>query len=351
MTRHSRYAAGTLGAALLAHDNDYRLDADLLASGLRPAPHCTVVVSYYEASRTVLACVDHLLQAVAVLSSAAPAAAVQIVIVDDGSVAAPAATALQRHLTAGQVEIVTSPRNGGRASARNKGLQAAEHPVVLFVDADVLVHPQTLVDHLRIHGALAARRPITTSLFRFCDDGGWPGLAANPRRFDGEPNDFRLDCRYRPNYIGGERDRAFVGHRFRPLADTHNLRAWPRTGFLGPWTIANMVLGGLFACDRNLARSCEGFDAINGAYGFVETTLVTKLIATASCPVVPLAARFSLHIDDRTVAIPRDQRDELYRAAHSRFFDAYLHQPADLGREQIPDLVDDLRQRSSCIDE
>lgn len=266
MTPPPRYPAGTLGAALLAHDNDYRLDADMLAGGLGPAPRCTVVIPYYEASRTVAECVEHLLQATAVLRAAAPAAAVQIVVVDDGSVDAPAAACLQRYVSAGLVEVLTSGRNGGRANARNEGLQAADHSIVVFVDADVLVHPQTLVDHMRVHGALAARRPITAGLFRF---------------------------------------------------------------FLGPWTIANMVLGGLFACDRDLARSCDGFDAINGPYGFVETTLVTKLIARTGCPVVPLAARFSLHIDDRTVAIPRARRDELYREAHRRFFGAYLHRRAD----------------------
>jgi glycosyltransferase involved in cell wall biosynthesis len=325
MTARPHYPSGSLGAALLAHDNDYRLDADLPISDLGLMPRCTVVVPYYEASRTVTACVDHLLAAVANLRNATPDAAVQIIVVDDGSVRAPAAARLQRYVSTGRVQLATSARNGGRASARNIGLEKAEHPIVVFVDADVLVHPQTLVDHLRVHNALGPRSPITVGLFCFCDDSAWPGLATDPNRFDRGSNDFRLDCWYQPSYVGCDDDSAFVGQRFRPLAQTDGLRSWPRTGFLGPWTIANMVLGGLFACNRDLARFCGGFEAINGPYGFVETTLVAKLIAIMGCPVVPLTAKFALHIEDRTVAIPRDQRDQLYQAAHHRFFGAFLH--------------------------
>lgn len=328
MTARPRYRPGTLGAALLAHDNDYLSDAEMSTRGPRSVPRCTVVVSYYEAARTIAACVDHLLAAVAVLHAARLGAAVQILVVDDGSVRAPAAATLQRYVSAGRIQLVTSAANGGRASARNVGLQAAVHPIVMFVDADVLVHPQTLADHLRIQDSLGPRRPITTGLFCFCDDGDWPGLATDPQRFNGEPNDFRLDCCYQPSYVGCNDDHAFVGRHFRPLAQTNGLRSWPRTGFLGPWTIANMVLGGLFACDRDLARSCGGFEALNGPYGFVETTLVTKLIATIGCPVVPLTARFALHIEDRAVAIPRHQRDQLLQDAHRHFFGDFLHRPA-----------------------
>jgi hypothetical protein len=329
MTALRIYPVGTLGAALLAHDNEYRLDADLRARGIGEASCCTVAVPYYEASRTAAACVDHLVEAIAILGAAEPNAVVQIIVVDDGSTVAPAAILLAHHVRDGTVEVMTTPHNSGRASARNLGLQAAEHPIVMFVDADVLVHPHTLVDHLRVHASLAPRRPITAGLFGFCDDRGWPALATDARRFDGAANDFRLECRYRSSYIGCDEDRAFVGRRFRPLAQTDHLRRWPPGGFLGPWTIANMVLGGLFACDRDLARSCGGFEGLVGSYGFVETTLVAKLIAMWGCPVVPVTASFSLHVEDRMVAIPRDQRDALYREAHRRFFETYLHRRLD----------------------
>jgi glycosyl transferase family 2 len=329
MTVSRVYPDGTLGAALLAHDNEYRVDADVLARGVGATSCCTVVVPYYEASRTAAACVDHLVEAIAILGAAEPNAVVQIIVVDDGSIVVPAAGLLADQVLAGTVEVVTTRHNGGRASARNVGLQAADHPVVIFVDADVLVHPQTLVDHLRVHASLAPRRPITAGLFGFCDDSGWPALATDPHRFRVELNDFRLECRYRSSYIGCDDDRAFVGRRFRPLAQTNHLRRWPPGGFLGPWTIANMVLGGLFTCAGDLARSCGGFEGLIGSYGFVETTLVTKLIAMWGCPVVPVTASFSLHVDDRTVAIPRDQRDALYREAHRRFFGTFLHRPLD----------------------
>jgi GT2 family glycosyltransferase len=52
--------------------------------------------------------------------------------------------ALQRSSEAHAVEVVTDPRNCGPAAARNAGVARTDGDIVVFVDADVEVHPDAL---------------------------------------------------------------------------------------------------------------------------------------------------------------------------------------------------------------
>ena len=84
------------------------------------------------------------------LTAAATAcdADVQIVVADDGSIDDTAAVA-----AAGGAKVVSLGTSRGRSSARNAGLQVATGDVVVFIDSDVLVEPDFLAEHLRLHAA------------------------------------------------------------------------------------------------------------------------------------------------------------------------------------------------------
>jgi len=78
----------------------------------------------------------------------------ECIVVDDASTDASGAVAL-RH----GASVVTLARNGGPAQARNAGAQRAGGEILLFLDADVCVHPETLAGvaaHFRVHPAADA---------------------------------------------------------------------------------------------------------------------------------------------------------------------------------------------------
>ena len=82
-------------------------------------------------------------RAVAALESALRAGH-ELILVDD---ATPGGLSLE---IPGGARILRRPVNGGPGAARNDGVRAARHPIVVFVDADVVVRADT-VDRLATH--------------------------------------------------------------------------------------------------------------------------------------------------------------------------------------------------------
>ena len=308
------YASDTLGAALLAHNNDY---GDTIAHPDRYTPTVSIAIPYFEAAATIDRCLRCIADAVTLAEEKNPPQwRAQIIVVDDGSSSAPARSAIPKSLSK-RCELVELSANAGRAAARNAGLAASRHDVVLFCDADVFVAPDAIRRHLAIHShsRAADRTAITAGMMHFAN---WadPSRPATP--------DFRLDCIYDQAWIGCKEDLRFVGRRFRTLEETAYWRQWPSNGWLGPWTIANMVLGGFFGVDRASAMAAGGFEAPFRPYGFVETTLIAKLLAHHHAFVIPVDGPSAVHVYVEGVALPTAKRDELFRVAHARFFREFL---------------------------
>lgn len=79
----------------------------------------------------------------------------ECILVDDASTDGQTARVAQNH----GARLIQLPEQGGPANARNLGVEAASGDLVFFVDADVLVHPETLgvgVSVLEAHPQAAA---------------------------------------------------------------------------------------------------------------------------------------------------------------------------------------------------
>ncbi|MEM7721270.1 MAG: glycosyltransferase family 2 protein [Pseudomonadota bacterium] len=93
----------------------------------RPCPDVTAIVPAFNAERFLAACLSGLFSA-----GFSPD---DIIVVDDGSTDATTDIAAQH-----QVRLIAQSEQIGAAAARNAGARAAATPIILFVDADVVVH-------------------------------------------------------------------------------------------------------------------------------------------------------------------------------------------------------------------
>jgi GT2 family glycosyltransferase len=115
---------------------------------LASAPELSVIVPVRNGARTLRGCLEALL--------ASEGVRFEVVVVDDASTDASREVASQF-----PVSLVRLPFRGGAATARNKGAERARAPILVFVDADVLVAPDTL---RRIHENFQGR-PNLSALF------------------------------------------------------------------------------------------------------------------------------------------------------------------------------------------
>ncbi len=108
-------------------------------------PPVSIIVPAYNEGRVIVAALESLLRL--------DYPRFEIIVVDDGSTddTLAAASRLAGEYANCRVRVVTK-RNGGKASALNAGLAMAEHPIVLCMDADSRLEPQTIraaVPHFR----------------------------------------------------------------------------------------------------------------------------------------------------------------------------------------------------------
>lgn len=113
-----------------------------------PAPTISVVVPAFNAPAYLTRCLD------ALARSSLP---FELIVVDDASTD-PAAVAVMQRAGAGYLRM---ERNGGPAVARNAGARRASGDLVVFIDSDVIVQPDTLEKLARVF----AEEPDVTACF------------------------------------------------------------------------------------------------------------------------------------------------------------------------------------------
>ncbi len=113
----------------------------------------SVIVPAWNAGADLAACLK------SIIDSMPPGG--EVIAADDGSTDDTVAIA-----TSCGVKVLTGRQQQGAAAARNRGVEAAQGAILVFLDADVEVHPETIA---RLVGSLEAERDLA-ALFGSDDD-------------------------------------------------------------------------------------------------------------------------------------------------------------------------------------
>lgn len=247
----------------------------------------SIIIPSWNSEHTLAACVASIVQASAVLK---PQCQVEIIVVDDESRLA--ASDVLRGLVEADVQIVRVA-HGGQSLASNAGAQRAVGELLVFCDSDMLLNPWALSD-LR---SAAAYRPDALC-FGFRENVPPTDRRVDPAFFRTGPGlvstlHLRNDDRFTFNtYIPGVPMHLFAATRqLRDLTGFRHLRPPGRSA----WWLARMAYGCLLACSRARFLRMGGFDGRFAIWGFNDTELATRWIASGGV-LLPVFSANGLHV-------------------------------------------------------
>lgn len=308
---------------LESHDNDYGFDAVEILSREKTVetyPGVSVVIPYYETGKIFERCLHFLENAI----EAYPGK-VDVIVVDDGSLKRP----LGKYSNSEKwLKCVVLPHNQGRTAARNEGLAHSNSEIILFMDSDILVDDQIILNHAKLQVAATKnkKKAICVSFFEFTNLADKRIYSESILSKDLRLNDFRIACTYGPTWIGCEEDKKYIGQHIKLIQETDGLRLWK--GQYKAWMLPNMVLGGAFSVDRSEILAVDGFDVRFQGYGFTETSAVTRMVAERSNVVIPCLDGGALHIEDESVNVLREEKDRIFKMKHDFYFNTFLTEEA-----------------------
>lgn len=308
----------------MEHKNNY------LESEYRPlacVSTINIVIPLYNGNEMFDRVLPYISYAVNYAKQICPALTIFVTVVDDGS-------DIPYFFPSGFIgpewNIIRHMHNEGRARARNTGLKFhRECKYTIFMDADIIPYPEAIIDCIAKQERYSSNRHscVICGLFHFTNTSV---LNSDCTDFS-FCNDFRMHCVYQDSWIGCESDMKYIGREFNIIKDTAEWSKWPSTGFLGPWSLPNMVLGGLFCVNTSHALSVGGLDERFSVYGFEETTLVTNLIIKKGAYIIPILNGFSKHIENDDESNDRANKNILFR-------EAYAHYYFDFMKEKLSDV-------------
>lgn len=316
----------TLKQLIIDHNNNYDFDIKKVINlNFVTLPSLSVIIPYWENSSTINLLLKNLYNGLDKIKSINQKWDFEVIIIDDGSKNNPAKKIIKKTKYK-NIKILKNKQNKGRVYARNKGLKNATKELILFMDADILVDETLILNHLKTHAFAKKNKKqiITVGFFDFETNLDIWKKKCIIKANDIMLNDFRIDCVYHKTWIGCDNDKQFIGKHFKVLKQTDMFKKWPK-GYLGPWLLPNMVLGGFFIVNNKQAKKVNGFDIKFIGYGFTETSLPTKLIAKYNTFVVPIPYKGCVHINDKKISLTKIKKDKIFRKKHDLYFNNYLN--------------------------
>jgi glycosyltransferase involved in cell wall biosynthesis len=303
------------------HDNDYGFTPKDIEHGQITNQRLSIIIPYYNTGHIFSRCLHFLNEATKKVQEE-----LEIIIVDDGSKLLPARDFIDASIK--NVRLIEHSINKGRTEARNTGVSQASGDVLLFIDSDVLVDNELLINHLTLHSMASQRdkKSIVISFFEFTDKKDQRIENKTLSKNDLNINDFRIECTYGETWIGCEEDKKFIGEHMKLIEETNYLRNWK--GQYKAWMLPNMVLGGAFSVLKSEINAIGNFDTRFKGYGFTETSAVTRMVAELSNIIIPSVNGGALHIEDELTNIPRDEKDKIFKQKHDFYFNIFIEEEA-----------------------
>jgi glycosyltransferase involved in cell wall biosynthesis len=193
--------------------------------------------------------------------------------------------------------------NHGRAQARNVGLSKVTRPLVLFVDASIILEPDFVTEHVWRH----ARLQRTVALLGFKENLNW-GTFVKCRTdiLSGAMRpDFQKDLKWAhvlTDDEAGELGFEHKGQRFRArdtinyMRVTDNFKALTGTESVGVRTLPSFFQTNIVSVPTHSVKEVGGFVPEMQGWG-LEDTLLGALLVASGCKLIPCPTSVAFNLE------------------------------------------------------
>lgn len=272
---------------------------------------------------------------------------VQLIVIEDGIpdgarsvfLEPEVGTALETLANKGLVSrLVRLRSNQGRTQARNAGLFHAEYPLVLFVDASIVLDPDFLVEHLWRH----ARLKRDVALLGFKENISWSSFVNLKREIEAGVRrpDFRFDLKWHHILTPGGTDSSgfdYGGRHYKTgdginyMQISEQFKNLSGLDAIGNRTLASFFQTNIVSVRKESVLSVGGFEPQIQGWG-LEDTFLGSLLIGHGCYLIPCPSSVAFNVESEDSVEPGKFVDlELNRCKYEELMtktrmDEYSHE-------------------------
>ena len=213
----------------------------------------------------------------------------EILVIDDASIDDTAKIAAEHRM---KPTVISIPKRMGASVARNLGIIAARYPLLLFMDADMVL-PNHVLKEFSIRLEIGAVGVGFRNNVNFEDSQTRDLLRELPNL----ERDHRVNWYAKPGYLLHAQKTIDAPVEGSPLRETDYFRELGNGEMFYDWSLPRVVVTALVGVATDIATEVGGFDpAFADGWGGEDTHFGAKLIATG-LKVVPFTKCVGFHID------------------------------------------------------
>ena len=283
-------------------------------------PTLSIVIPYLNALKSISHTLDSLESQKRVDLSK-----VEIILIDDGSKIFPFISKKKYDFN---LKVIRFGENKGRVRVRNVGLLLASNDILMFLDADIILHNLVLYNHLLVHSTLKGQgRNLLLVGYR-----EW--VRYDDSRVNNKPlllNDINLDDDHRINITYFEKhlpyikNKSLLGKTVKVVAETNFLKDLGHSKSYMDYTLPEEVYGFLFSLPLKLALKAGPVAETEKGWGADDVLIASRFIA-AGAKVVPLLNSRGLHLFDANPQATEEQKLK-ERKINREWYSKLLNEP------------------------
>lgn len=180
----------------------------------------------------------------------------EIIIVDDAS-SPSLGLVIKRFEKKLKIISIRISSNEGAGSARDRAISQAKNDLVIFVDADIVLPPTFISNHVFVHNLskeslilVSFRENVMDSDHRLSQKRTWN----QGDRFGG---DHRTLMQFKSNWVMKPSDKKYIDREFRLVEQTNNFKDFGHGRVIELWTLPMMVLTCAMSVRRNIISAAS----------------------------------------------------------------------------------------------